>query len=90
MALGRQLAVYCLDVAVITVASLVCLTSIAVVAYGSDRDIAYLMWSLDLPFALHLQSSETLDGPPAGSRKGNCISTIAKLVAATRLGGLVK
>ncbi len=39
MALGRQLAVYCLDVAVITVASLVRLTSIymyiAAVAYGS-------------------------------------------------------
>ncbi len=42
MALGRQLAVYCLDVAVITVASLVRLTSIAAVAYGSYRDIAYL------------------------------------------------
>ncbi len=40
VALGRQLAVYCLDVAVITVSSLVCLTSIAVVAYGSDRDTA--------------------------------------------------
>ncbi len=40
MPLVRQLAVYCLDVAVITVSSLVCLTSIAVVAYGSDRDIA--------------------------------------------------
>ncbi len=37
--LGRQLAVYCLDVAVITVSSLVCLTSIAVVAYGRDRNI---------------------------------------------------
>ncbi len=34
VALGRQLAVYCLDVAVITVASLVRLTSIAAVAYG--------------------------------------------------------
>ncbi len=40
MPLVRQLAVYCLDVAVITVSSLVCLASIAVVAYGSDRDIA--------------------------------------------------
>ncbi len=40
MSLVRQLAVYCLDVAVITVSRLVCLTSIAVVAYGSDRDIA--------------------------------------------------
>ncbi len=39
MALGKQLAVYCLDVAVIAVSSLVCLTSI-VVAYGSDCDIA--------------------------------------------------
>ncbi len=39
MALGRQLAVYCLDVAVITVSSLVCLTSIGVVAYGSDRGV---------------------------------------------------
>ncbi len=37
MPLVRQLAVYCLDVAVITVSSLVRLTSIAVVA---DRDIA--------------------------------------------------
>ncbi len=47
VALGRwcrQLAVYCLDVAVITVASLVRLTSIAAVAYGSYRDIAYLNW----------------------------------------------
>ncbi len=40
MALGEQLAVYCLDVAVIAVSSLVCLTSMVVVAYGSDRDIA--------------------------------------------------
>ncbi len=40
VALGRQLAVYCLDVAVITVSSLVCLTSLAVIAYGSDRDTA--------------------------------------------------
>ncbi len=72
MALGRQLAVYCLDAAVITVSSLVCLASIAVVAYESDRDIAYLMW----PFSLRLQSSETLDGPTAGARKGNCISTM--------------
>ncbi len=40
MPLVRQLAVYCLDVAVIAVSSLVCLTSIAVVAYGSDRDTA--------------------------------------------------
>ncbi len=72
MALGRQLAVYCLDVAVITVSSPVRLTSIglAAVAYGSYRDIAYL----DLPFSLRLQSSETLDGPTAGARKGNCIS----------------
>ncbi len=46
MALGRQLAVYSLDVAVITVASLVRLTSIAVVAYGSYRDIAYLKGGL--------------------------------------------
>ncbi len=38
--LGWQLAVYCLDVAVIAVSGLVCLTSIALVAYGSDRDIA--------------------------------------------------
>ncbi len=76
MALGRQLAVYCLDVAVITMASLVRLTSIAAVAYGSYRDIAYLMWSLDMPFSLRLQSSETLDGPTAVARKGNCISTM--------------
>ncbi len=69
VAFGRQLAVYCLDVAVITVSSLVCLTSIAVVAYGTDCDIAYLMWSLDLPFSLRLQSRETLDGPMAGARK---------------------
>ncbi len=40
MPLVRQFAVYCLDVAVITVSSLVCLTSIAVVVYGSDREIA--------------------------------------------------
>ncbi len=49
LALGRwcrQLAVYCLDVAVITVASLVRLTSIAAVAYGSYRDIAYLKGGL--------------------------------------------
>ncbi len=46
MALGRQLAVYCLDVAVITVASLVRLTSIAAVPYGSYRDIAYLKGGL--------------------------------------------
>ncbi len=32
MPLGRRLAVYCLDVAFITVSSLACLTSIAVVA----------------------------------------------------------
>ncbi len=76
MPLVRQFAVYCLDVAVITVSSLVCLTSVAVVAYGSDCDMAYLMWSLDLPFYLRLQSSETLDGPTAGARKGNCMSTM--------------
>ncbi len=35
VALGRQLAVYCLDVAVITVASLVRLTSIAAVPTGA-------------------------------------------------------
>ncbi len=46
MPLGRQLAVYCLDVAVITGSSLVWLTSITVVAYRSDRDIAYLMGGL--------------------------------------------
>ncbi len=40
MPLVRKLAVYCLGVAVITVSSLVCSTSVAVVAYGSDRDIA--------------------------------------------------
>ncbi len=40
MALGKQLAVYCLGVAVIAVSSLVCLISISVVAYVSDRDIA--------------------------------------------------
>ncbi len=39
MALDKQLAVYCLGVAVIAVSSLVCLISIAVVAYASDRDI---------------------------------------------------
>ncbi len=49
MALGRQLAVYCLDVAVITVASLVCLTSIAAVAYGSDRDMVSGLAVLSLP-----------------------------------------
>ncbi len=38
MVVGKQLVVYCLDVAVIAVSSLVCLTSI-IVAYGSDRDI---------------------------------------------------
>ncbi len=35
--LGRQLPVCCLDVAVITVSSLVCLTSIAVVACLRER-----------------------------------------------------
>ncbi len=40
MALGKQHAVCCLDVAVIAVSGLVCLISIAVVAYASDRDIA--------------------------------------------------
>ncbi len=46
MACGRQLAVYCLDVAVIAVSGLVCFTSIAAVAYGSDHDIAYLKGGL--------------------------------------------
>ncbi len=46
MALGRQLAVYYLDVAVITVAGFVRLASIAAVAYGSYRDIAYLKGGL--------------------------------------------
>ncbi len=59
MPLGRQLAVYCLDVAVITLSSLVCLTSIAVVAYESDRVIAYLMWSPDLPFPLRCLTGRT-------------------------------
>ncbi len=40
MVLGRQLAGYSLDVAVIAMSSLVRSTSIVVVAYGSDRDIA--------------------------------------------------
>ncbi len=35
--LGRQLAVYWLDVAVIAVSSLMCWTSIAVVAYGRSK-----------------------------------------------------
>ncbi len=45
MVLGKQLAVYCLDVAaaVIAVSSLVCLISIAIVAYVSDSDIATWM-----------------------------------------------
>ncbi len=43
---GRQLAVYCLDVAVIAVSSLMCLTSLAVDAYRSDCDIAYLKGGL--------------------------------------------
>ncbi len=37
MPLGRQHAIYFLDIVVITVSSLVCLTSIAVVTYGSRR-----------------------------------------------------
>ncbi len=40
MPLDRQLVVYCLDVAVIAVSSLVCLVNIAAVTYGSDQDIA--------------------------------------------------
>ncbi len=40
MPLVRQLAVYCLDVAVLAASRLYCLTSIAVVAYGSDLVIA--------------------------------------------------
>ncbi len=39
MALGRQLTVYCVDVAVIAVSTLKCFTSVAV-AYESDHDIA--------------------------------------------------
>ncbi len=46
MVLGRQLAVCCLDVAVIAVFAPMCLTSVAVVAYVSDRDIAYLKGGL--------------------------------------------
>ncbi len=38
MPLGRQLTVYCLDVAVIAVSTLMCLTSVAVVANRSDHD----------------------------------------------------
>ncbi len=37
----RLVTVYCLDVAIIQCSVLCVLSSIAVVAYGSDRDIAY-------------------------------------------------
>ncbi len=40
MAFGRQLIVYCVNVAVLAVSTLKCFTSVAVVAYESDRDIA--------------------------------------------------